>query len=228
MPTITTASIITKAQTILQDTTGVRWPTLELLGWLNDGQREVAFYKPNAHVKGAGVKLVAGTRQDLPADGIQLIDVVRNLGSTGAAPGRAIRMVVREILDAQLPGWHYERPNAEVVHYSYSMLDPKAYYVYPPQPAANQNYVELVYGASPPDATEGGAITIDDTYQTALLDYVLYRAYLKDAEYAADSGRAQHHQQAFIGALTGKAKVEALANPNAGAPMNPNVTPNSR
>ena len=27
MPTITTASIITKAQTILQDTTGVRWQT---------------------------------------------------------------------------------------------------------------------------------------------------------------------------------------------------------
>lgn len=97
-----------------------------------------------------------------------------------------------------------------------------------PQPAAGQGYVELVYGASPTDTTLGGTITLDDIYQNVLVDYILYRAYSKDTEYAADQNRAATHQNAYIAALTGKAKVEVGANPNSMAPANPNVTPNTR
>lgn len=49
MGTIIARTVIEKVQTILQDKTGVRWPAEdELLGWLNDGQREVVIFKPNA------------------------------------------------------------------------------------------------------------------------------------------------------------------------------------
>lgn len=223
MATITVASVISKAQTILQDTTGIRWPETELLGWLNDGQREVVLYKPNAFVKNTSVQLVTGTKQSLPSDGVQLIDVVRNLGTNGSTPGRAVRIVIREILDSQVPGWHSSTASAEVKHYMYSPLDPRNFYVYPPQPAASTGYVELVYGATPTDATLSGTITLDDIYQPALVDYCLYRAYSKDTEFAADPNRAAAHQTAFITALTGKAKVEAGVNPNMNAPANPNV-----
>lgn len=229
MGTIIASAVIEKAQIILQDTTGVRWPSdTELLGWLNDGQREVMVYKPNAYVKNVALRLAAGTKQSLPADGVQLIDVVRNMGSNGTTPGRAVRIVMREILDAQVPNWHAATPSAEVKHYTFMMLDPKSFYVYPPQPAAGQGYAEVVYGATPTDATFTGPITLDDIYQNALVDYILYRAYSKDTEYAADQNRAAVHQNAYIAALTGKAKVEAGANPNMTAPANPNVTPNSR
>lgn len=228
MATVTVASVITKVQTILQDTTGIRWPDSELLGWLNDGQREIVLYKPNAFVKNTSVKLASGTKQTLPADGVQLIDVVRNMGTGGATPGRAIRITMREILDSQVPGWHASTADAEVKHYMYTVLDPKTYYVYPPQPSTAQNYVELVYGAAPTDAILSGTITLDDIYQTILVDYCLYRAYSKDTEFAADQNRAVAHQNAYIAALTGKAKVEAGANPNLTAPANPNVIPNSR
>lgn len=228
MATVTVASVISKVQTILQDTTGIRWPDLELLGWINDGQREIVLYKPNAFVKNMPVKLTAGTKQTLPADGVQLIDVVRNMGPAGGTPGRAIRITMREILDSQVPDWHASTPDTEVIHYMYSLLDPKNYYVYPPQPAANQNFVELIYGAAPTDAILGGTITLDDIYQTILVDYSLYRAYSKDTEFAADQNRAKQHQDAYIAALTGKAKVEAGVNPNVTAPANPNVIPNSR
>lgn len=227
MATINISSVISKAQTILQDTTGVRWPETELLGWLNDGQREIVLFKPNAFVKNVAVQLAAGTKQDLPADGVQLIDVPRNMGTNGTTPGRAIRIAMREILDAQLPNWHAATASATVVHYMYNMLDPKRFYVYPPQPASNRGYVELVYGAAPTEATLGSTITLDDIYQTVLLDYILYRAYSKDTEYAADQNRAAAHQNAYLAALTGKAKVEGV-NPNTTAPANPNVTPNSR
>lgn len=228
MATVTVSSVISKVQTILQDTTGIRWPDTELLGWINDGQREIVLYKPNSFVKNTGVQLTTGTKQTLPADGVQLIDVVRNLGTTGGSPGRAIRITMREILDSQVPGWHYATPAAEVKHYMYSNLDPKTYYVYPPQPASGQNYVELIYGAAPTECSLGGTITLDDIYQTILVDYCLYRAYSKDTEFAADQNRAKQHQDAYIAALTGKAKVEAGVNPNLTAPANPNVIPNSR
>ena len=229
MGTIIASSVIEKAQTILQDVTGVRWPVAdELLGWLNDGQREVVILKPNSHVKNLAVRMAAGTKQSLPADGVQLIDAVRNMGTNGSTPGRAVRIVMREILDAQVPNWHFATAAAEAKHYVYSLLDPKNFYVYPPQPAVSPGYIELVYGASPTDAVLAGAITLDDIYQNVLVDYILYRAYSKDTEYAADQNRAAAHQNAYIAALTGKAKVEVGANPNSMAPANPNVTPNTR
>lgn len=226
MATVTVASVIDKTQVILQDTTGIRWPDAELLGWLNDGQREIVLYKPNAFVKNTSVQLVSGTKQGLPADGVQLIDVVRNMGANGSTPGRAIRITMREILDSQVPNWHFDTATAEVKHYMYSMLDPKNYYVYPPNTGAG--YVEIIYGAAPTEATLNSTITLDDIYQTILVDYILYRAYSKDTEFAADVNRASAHQTAYLAALSGKAKVEAGANPNSMAPANPNVTPNSR
>lgn len=228
MSTITAQSVVDKVQVILQDTTGVRWPDSELLDWLNDGQREIVLYKPNAFIKNLAVRMAGGTKQSLPADGVQLIDVVRNMGTNGTTPGRAVRITMREVLDSQLPDWHSETPSSVVKHYVYSLFDPKNFYVYPPQPAAGQGYIELVYGASPTDTTLGGTITLDDIYQNVLVDYILYRAYSKDTEYAADQNRAATHQNAYIAALTGKAKVELGANPNSTAPANPNITPNSR
>lgn len=227
MSTVTTLSIVNKAQLILQDATGVRWPSSELLDWLNEGQREVVLFKPNSFVKNVSIKLAAGTKQALPDDGIQLIDIVRNMGTTGTTPGRSIRITMREILDAQVPNWHdSSMADSSVKHYMYSHLDPKTFYVYPAQPAINQGYIELVYGASPTNATANGTISIDDIYQSILLDYILYRAYSKDAEYAADVNRAAAHQAAYLASLTGKAKVETGLNPNLMAPANPNVISN--
>lgn len=228
MATITVNSIIEKAQIILQDATGIRWPNAELLGWLNDGQREIVLLKPNAFVKNQSVQLAAGTKQALPSDGVQLIDVVRNMGTDGTTAGRAIRIVTREILDSQTPDWHSSTPSNVVKHYSYTLFDPKTFYVYPPQPTTNRGWAEIIYGAAPTEAALGGVITLDDIYQTVLVDYILYRAYSKDAEYAADQASAAKHQQAYLAALTGKANVELGVNPNSTAPANPNATPNTR
>lgn len=224
MATITVASILTKVSTILQDPTNIRWPTDELILWLNDGQREVALYKPNAFVINTAVICVAGTKQTLPAAAVSLIDVVRNMGTNGTTPGNSIRAVSREILDTQVPNWHASTPSATVKHFVYTPLDSKTYYVYPPQPASGQGYVELVYVAAPTDAVSGGVITLDDIYVTALISYILFRAYSKDAEYANNATLAATYYQQFQGLLQGKVTAEAASNPNqALAPFNPNL-----
>ena len=67
---VTVQSVVDRVQTVLQDTTGVRWKvTEELVLWVNDAQREVALLKPDASATNATVTLTAGTKQDIPSGG---------------------------------------------------------------------------------------------------------------------------------------------------------------
>ena len=215
MATTQVNSLIARAGALVQDATNVRWPTEEWLDWLNDGQIEVVLNRPDASVKNVAFVLSAGsTKQSLPSDGIILIDVTRNMGATGSTPGNAIRITTREVLDAQRPTWHSDA-NAigYIQHYMYDPRDPKNFYIYPKAPATAWQ-VELVYSSSPTAASIGGAIQIDDVYANALLDYMLYRAYSKDAEYAANANLALAHYQAFSNSLGVKFNSSAMNNPN--------------
>jgi hypothetical protein len=205
MSTITAGALIDRTAIILQDTTSIRWPRIELLGWLNDGEREIVLHKPNAYIKNVPTSLTSGSKQALPLDGVSLIDVPRNVG------GAAIRVVSREILDAQTPNWHITSPAVAIKHYVYSPLDPKTFYVYPPSSGGSS--VDLVYAASPTDIVEGATILVDDVYATALINYMLYRAYSKDAEYAANAAQATAFYGQFMTLLGAKVTAETVTAP---------------
>lgn len=222
MPTISVSSVLARCAVLLQDLANTRWPQAELLDWLNDGQREIALYKPNAFVKNLSRPLVSGTKQSLPPDGVSLIDVPRNMGTNGTTPGAAIRATSRQSLDTNTPNWHAATPTAAIKHFVYSVLDPKNFYVYPPSDGTGQ--VEIVYAAVPPSVALGDTIAVDDIFVMALVNYILYRAYSKDAEFAPNVAAAQAYYQAFQGNLAGKAGAEALTNPNVAlTPLNPNL-----
>ncbi len=217
MATITGTNIVDRAAIVLQDTTGVRWPQdTELLLWLNDGQREIVLRKPDAYAQNETVALVGGTKQTIPATGIQLLDVIRNMGTGGSTPGRAITRIDREILDEQRPDWHSSTANAESKHYMFDTRDPKHFYVFPPQ-HATPGKVEMVYAASPTDLSAlSSTITLDDIYSGVLLDYILYRAYSKDADLTPSAPqRAVSHYNAFMASLGAKSQMELITNPNA-------------
>lgn len=225
MATIQVNNLVARAATLIQDTTSVRWPTSELIDWLNDGQREIVLLKPQASVKNVSFALTANaTKQSLPGDGIMLIDVTRNMGAGGSTPGDAIRVVSREVLDAQHPSWHADaNSEGKVRHYMFDPRDPRNFYVYPRAPSSSW-FVELIYSASPADTYAGGYIQIDDIYANALLDYILYRAYSKDAEYAQNAQLALAHYTAFSNSLGIKTQNEHTQNPNqVMAAFNPNV-----
>jgi len=224
MATYQVDTLLNNAVVLLQDPTHVRWPLPELLQWLNDGQREIAATKPNAWIRNATIPLVPGTKQTLPADAVSLIDIVRNAGTTGFIPGNSIRLVSREILDTQIPEWHTTAlANAVVKHYVYSMLDPKTFYVYPPQPATGTSQVDIIYVESPPNASIGGNITLDSIYAPALLNYVMFRAYSKDAEYAANAEQAKAYLSMWTAQLGGKVAAEQVSSPTNIGGFNPNV-----
>lgn len=218
--TISAQSIIRRAVETLQDTTSVRWPVNELVRYLNDGQREIVLYRPDSMVTNATVTCVAGTKQALPTNGVKLIEVIRNAAATSAK--KSVRMINREILDAQIPGWHNLAGVNEVLHFMYDPRDPKTFYVYPPATTSAQ--LDIVYSAYPTDITETadgvlytavtGNISLPDIYGNAILDYILYRAYTKDSEYAGNVQRAQAHYAAFNNALGNEIKATVAVAPN--------------
>lgn len=205
----TAQQIVDRAQVTLVDVAGVRWPDAELLSAVSDAQREICAVRLDAYTKLANIPLVAGTRQSLPADGLLLVELTRNMGS-GSTPGAALRKVPRQLMDAQTPGWHTTTPAAVASDYTYDPLTPKTFYVYPPSTGSVQ--VEALYGALPPAmAALTDTLSIDDTYAIPVLDYVLYRAFLKDGGVTGSLQRAAVHRQAFDAFLSVKAQSDAAA-----------------
>lgn len=207
MGTITAQVIIDKAQLVLQDSAAVRWTEAELLGWLNDGQREIVALRPDARSVIGTVTLVAGTLQTIPSTGYQLLDVLRNMGSSGTTPGRAIRQVPAELLDSQLPTWHTSTSSDTTVHYVYDARVPKRFYVWPPANAGQK--LEISYSTFPTDVAANAAIDLDDIYANPLMDYILYRAFSKDFEQAGTADKAAAARQSFENSLGLKAQADA-------------------
>lgn len=218
---LTGTNLLSRIKDILQDTTSVRWPEAEILRYINDAQREIVNYRPESSAKTDNVQLVAGTKQTLPSDGLRLIKVTRNMnGSSGSATGkRAIRIVNVDILNTQEPDWNDPTVSGDaqhgtvVKHYIFDEDDPKNYYVYP---GVNGNaYVEIVYSKIPTDLSSASSnLDIDDIYGNAVIDYVLFRAYQKDSEYAGNAQRAQTHYQLFLNCIGQGMQAQELISPN--------------
>ena len=217
---VTVQSVIDRVQTVLQDTTGVRWPVVnELVLWINDAQREIALLKPDASATNTTITLVDGTKQDIPTGGNRLLKVVRNMSAASNGTGkRAVRLVDAEVLNGQTPDWHDPSVSGDaahtniVKHYVYEEQNPRNFYVYPG--VSGDAYLEIVYSSNPVTVSQSGNLTIPDIFANAVLNYVLYMAYMKDAEYAGNQQRAQSHYQLFNTSVIGKAQIDAVTNPN--------------
>lgn len=206
MATTKAVDLINRVSVTLQDPTFVRWTQAELLNYLNDAQRQVVLFRPDAKAVNAAFTCTNAAKQTLPADGLRLINILRNTG------GRAITKVDRMILDVQLPTWYETAASADgVKHYVYDALDPKNFYVFPKPVASHQ--IDIVYAIAPVDivisnfTTDTQVIGIDDIYANAIMDYMMYRAYQKDSEFA-NLNRAAVYYQSFTTSLGIKSQAD--------------------
>lgn len=223
---LSSSTIAAKASLLLLDETSVRWSIPEMAKWINSGTRELVLIKPNALTSNASMLLAAGSKQSLTGatfkntvsgatltvSPMQLIDVVRNMGTDGmeTSAGRAVTGLARDILDTTLPNWHSVSSAGEVRHFVFDPKDPKRFYVYPKATASPAMHLEVVISRAPTNALLDSATSygtsdldaeIDDIYESVLVDYVLYRAYSKDSQHTANAQRSQWHYQAFREAL---------------------------
>lgn len=224
------ADVFRAASIIAQDVDFIRWPLPELAGWLNDGARETVLQKPSASSATVVLPLQAGTWQTIGAGRLALLRIVRNLAAEGPprVGGRAVRVVSRAILDTQHPDWHDPTvvPYAAVVkHFVVDEQDPTSWWSYPGNDGAGK--VEAIVSLAPvPVEPTGNAddiasyavpIPLPDIYKGVLVDYVLYRAYAKDAAFAGNLQRAAAHYGQFQASLGIKQTVETQLSANAAA-----------
>jgi hypothetical protein len=226
MATIKVIDVISRVEAILQDT-NIRWPRVELQKWLNESYLSIVLLRPDANAVCATFTCAAGTKQELTASSggfpsaLRLLDITRNVLSSSNK--KVVRVVARSVLDDQRPSWHSETESANIQHYTYDPRHPKQFYVYPP--ATSTAELEVIYADAPgshalsesdldPDGSNTEVIKLDDIYLSPITDWILYRAYSKDAEYGANEQRAASSFQTFNAAIGTKTQVDAAVTPN--------------
>ena len=196
MGTITAKSIIDKASIQLLDPSNTRWTRSELLGWLNDGQRALILAIPETSSATSQVNTIAGARQTIPSSAWLLLRVTRNMGTSGTTSGRFLEKITEEHLTKANPTWTSDTATLEAKAFAYTPLDKTVFWVYPPSVGGQK--LEVIYSMIPVDmVSETDVITTQDIYEPVLLDYVLYRACSKDAEYAAGVALAKNYLDSF-------------------------------
>jgi hypothetical protein len=213
-------AVIGRARILLNDavtSTAYRWATTELLKWLNDGQRFIVVVRPDVAATTYTLTLVDGTKQTLPADGLRLLDVVRN-----TTTNKAVRYVDRHILDTSVPDWHAVRTSFSVTNWVYDNRVPLTFYVYPPAKVGTT--LDIVYSKVPTPLLETNTpydeaallaqtIALPDIYAEPLLNYVLFRAYSKETEAANNPQLATAYMALLSSQLGMKTAIDVAFSP---------------
>lgn len=208
------SDVISRVRSILNDAdaTGYRWSDAELIDATNDAQRLIALYRPDSCPANTVATLVAGSKQTIPSGGFRLMDVIRNIASDGTTPGRSIRIAERDTLDAYDPYWHTNTKKSEVKNFVYDERNPTVYYVNPPVNAGVK--VEILYSKYPTAlAGSNDDLTVTDAYLEAIVNYVLFRAYSKEADFGANAQLAQGYLALFSAVVGAKTQKDVAFSP---------------
>jgi len=210
---IAVQDVLKRTDDLLLDANRVRWTEAERIRWINEAATAIIVRRPAARAVSTVVALVAGTLQTIPASGVQLLDVVRNVSATGA-PGRAVRRTDRQLLDDVDPDWHSAKQKGTVKHFTFDDRDPTTFYVYPPAIVGTK--VLLLHSELPAALAEtdtSGSLDLPGQYLEPVVNYVCYRANAKDSEFA-NTAAATAFYQAFMDALGLQSQAQMNASPN--------------
>lgn len=214
MGTLTGTSIINKAATLLFDTNNIKWSRTELLGYLNDGQRAAFSIDPTTNNTVTSMVMVAGPRQTIPAGSWALMDVYENMGiAPGTTPGRAVRLTSKKLLDSFNPNWRTDPAVTAVQNFMFDERDQTAFWVYPPSDGTG--FIRINHALPPTNlAAEANTLVLNDAYEPALLDYILYRAGEKQASFAEGDQQTTNHLAKFADQVKALSKSLDDVNPN--------------
>ncbi|KGA34234.1 hypothetical protein KU74_12220 [Pectobacterium brasiliense] len=202
---ITINDVIGRANTQLVDTHWLRWSKSELLDYFNDAVNAIIIIRPDAGSSRETISCTAGARQSLPDGALRLLEVIRVVG------GRALQPIRRELLDYQFPNWHVM--TGPVERYCYDEQVPKTFFVFPG--AKQGTELEINVSRLPPAAviddlkpTVNRRFPLDDLYLNPVLEWMLFRAFGKDAENGANAQLSSQHYQTFVDLLGVKSQAE--------------------
>ena len=209
MANITCQMLINGVQaTQLNDADKVTWTETLMTSALNQALIMLALVRPDATAKVFSLNCSEGTRQNLPSDGLKLLNVVRNIKPDGSV-GRAIRLVNISDHDSINPDWHSEPPKEIAKEYMFDERTPKHFYVYPPVTAATK--IEIEYSAQPPEIKDlSQEFPVDMTYMQVVQEFILYK--LLSGE--GGQGQGNQHLQTGLALLGAKPNIDSYLSPN--------------
>lgn len=205
------SDVINRVRILLNDD-GTRWPNSELFYWISDAQRLIGLVRPDAVSQLSTVSLSAGTKQTLPFGASRLLDILHNVDPADGTPRRTVKITDRDQLETQDPNWQLRTKKAEVRQYLYDPRTPTTYFVTPPNDGTG--WVELVVQQTPTNITATtDALVLQDIYLETVVNYVMYRCYSKDNEFAANSAEANNYLQLVLSVLGLKTIKDVAASP---------------
>jgi hypothetical protein len=202
--------IIGKVNEQLMDDGFVRWPEEKLLEYFNSAQRAVVISRPDAFVvEKLDFACAAGARQQLPEDGLRLIDV------RGDENGNVARNRTRRELTELYPNWLGLKDNPAAEAFVYDEREPLRFFLFPGVTAGLK--LEIVYSATPPvkvksDLDANADTDLSTIYTPAIIEYMLYTAHSKDFEYS-ELQKAQNHLAMFNNLIGTKSQADAAMTP---------------
>lgn len=192
---ITAQDIIDEVSSQLNDENLVTWTAPQQLRYITSAQEVIVSFRPDAYSVIENYLLSAGSRQDIPADALRLLDIKRNMGTDGNTPGRPVNAIDEQT--SHLFELTEELPQTEIVDFSYDERVPNYFYVYPP--SNGLGYVEVAISRVPPkvDATTD-TLVLKDIYRQHIVSFCMYRAYQKEIDSVRSQDRAQTHLRTFF------------------------------
>lgn len=180
----------------------VRWTKQDLVNYFNEAQRAIVLIRPDANVVEAEMACSRGTKQQLPADAVRLIDIRND------AAGNSIRVQSRDEITGLYPNW-YSTTDDTPEAFIYDERQPKRFFLFPG--VADQYIVEIIYSKTPPlreiAEYDAGDADLNSIYSNAIIEHMLYQAHSKDFEYS-EQAKAQTHYQMFSAVLGMKSQSD--------------------
>jgi hypothetical protein len=219
----------------------VRWPKVSLLDYLNEALAQLAAHRRDAFAVQAVLPLVPGAQQELPSDYIELVKLDRNMtrGATGEPePGAPIKEQDQRMVAAvrkpdclgTVSSTGKNRPYC-VRSYSRNPVSPTHFDVTPPVPPDEVVEVIATVIRRPRQFTIGDYakhVGVAPEFEAALVDWVLYRAFMIDTESASAVKVAAAYAAAFYNVLDTQRRDRSGFNADRRANLQAPATPTIR
>ncbi len=212
MSTYTVGSVIDTCRKRILDEGSIDFDDPEILNLFNLTSRKMVTLLPRVHTRIRVMQLQAGNKQIIPQTaptvGLEIIDVIRNMGLTGLVPGRSIRQTDRAMITRYVPTFSTDAANADSSIWDWWPIPeyPEQFYVHPQ--SDGNGFVEIEQAEVPPDIVfdAGGAwrsiaIPVSDYYLDGYINGILYQAYDDDTDIPGNTPRSQLYYQRFLVAL---------------------------
>jgi len=164
---------VNEVRLILQDQAVDAYTEPDLIGFLNEALRATTNVKKDLYVVTGPIPLIPGIVQELPEDGVELIDITHNKDS-----GQVCTQVDLDLLQETNRFWPQDDVTVTVENWAFNPKNPRHFYVTPPNAGGSGVAVEGLYGAVHPEiivSTE--ALVISSENQHLLVNFMLARCY---------------------------------------------------